>query len=69
MGRERTQLPTNESERQAEEPPCDFVVHLAQRLGIGHEAARNRLSDWLCEYDFDAAPHPLRATARVARAR
>jgi hypothetical protein len=62
-------LPTIESDRQPEEPPCDFVVHLAQRLGIGHEAARNRLSDWLLEYDFDDVVHPLVARVTIARVR
>jgi hypothetical protein len=62
-------LPTIESDRQTEEPPCDFVVHLAQRLGIGHAAARIRLADWLLEYDFDADAHPLGVRVTIARRR
>ena len=44
-------LPVGEFERVIDEPPCDFVVHLAQRLGVDREAAQATLRDWILRYE------------------
>ncbi|MEJ1960331.1 MAG: hypothetical protein WDO56_01750 [Gammaproteobacteria bacterium] len=38
-----------------DDPPFDFVVHIAQRLGIDREAAQTILYEWLLQYDPKAA--------------
>jgi hypothetical protein len=47
-------VPAGESGCVIGEPPCDFVVHLAQRLGIDREMAQATLREWLRQYDPQA---------------
>jgi len=42
-------LPVDEFERAIDDPPCDFVVHLAQRLGLDRETAQATLCNWLLQ--------------------
>ena len=44
-------LPVGESDCVADDPPCDFVVHIAERLGVDHDAAQATLRQWLFQYD------------------
>ena len=54
-------LPVGESDCVADDPPCDFVVHIAQRLGVDRDAARATLREWLLQYDLKtASPPPIR---------
>lgn len=37
--------------RALDEVPCDFALHLAQRLGLDREAAAQVLGEWLARYE------------------
>jgi len=49
-------LPVGESDCVADDPPCDFVVHIAERLGVDHDAAQATLHQWLLQYEPNSAP-------------
>jgi hypothetical protein len=44
-------LPAGESGCVIDDPPCDFVVHIAQRLGVDRDVAQATLREWLLQYD------------------
>jgi len=43
-------VPAGEWGVMSDDPPFDFVVHLAQRLGVDLAAAQATLREWLIEY-------------------
>jgi len=49
-------LPVGESDCVADDPPCDFVVHIAERLGVDHDGAQATLRQWLLQYNPKTAP-------------
>ena len=48
-------LPIGESGCATDDPPCDFVIHIAQRLGIDRDAAQATLHEWLLQYEPQTA--------------
>ena len=48
-------LPDGESGCVTDDPPCDFVAHIAQRLGVDRGAAQATLREWLIGYDPKSA--------------
>ena len=56
-------LPVGQSNGVTDDPPCDFVVHIAQRLGVDLEAAQATLREWLLQYEPKArSPRAILAT-------
>jgi hypothetical protein len=54
-------LPVGESGCVIDDPPCDFVAHIAQRLGVDRDAAQATLREWLLQYDpKTASPMAIR---------
>jgi hypothetical protein len=43
-------MPNIDPDRALDEVPCDFALHLSQRLGVARDEAERMLGDWLERY-------------------